>query len=161
MTHPEAARWAKEDARQREWGQRTNALDEKGYQPELCRAVYQIGLTLPKAGEHLLRVLLTASEEDVAAVNVQRALTEAHTRLQDLVEARDAVEPGVVEETASPADELEQLRAWKAEAMEVLARWELVWDAAGRPGRLGRSKTDNVREWIEAQKPDGQEERDG
>lgn len=36
--------------------------------------------------------------------------------------------------------ELEQLRAWKAEAMEVLASWEKVWEAAGRPGPLGQSK---------------------
>ncbi len=42
------------------------------------------------------------------------------------------------------ADELAQLRAWKAEAMEVLGQWERVWEAAGRPGPLGGSKAEAV-----------------
>ena len=45
--------------------------------------------------------------------------------------------------------ETEHLRAWKAEAMEVLAEWEKVWVAAGRPGPLGGSKAENVRRQIE------------
>ena len=36
--------------------------------------------------------------------------------------------------------EIERLRAWKAEATEVLATWENVWEAVGRPGELGASK---------------------
>lgn len=37
-------------------------------------------------------------------------------------------------------DELDRLRAWKAEALAVLGEWEFVWEAAGRPGALGESK---------------------
>lgn len=40
--------------------------------------------------------------------------------------------------------ELEQLRRWKAEAAEVLTRWEDVWQALGRPGPLGRPKSEGV-----------------
>ena len=36
--------------------------------------------------------------------------------------------------------EIERLRSWKAEATEVLGSWEEVWEALGRPGRLGESK---------------------
>ena len=36
--------------------------------------------------------------------------------------------------------EIERLRAWKAEATEVLSTWENVWEALGRPGELGASK---------------------
>lgn len=39
--------------------------------------------------------------------------------------------------------ELAQLRKWKAEAAEVLMKWEAVWQALGRPGPLGRSKAEN------------------
>ena len=35
---------------------------------------------------------------------------------------------------------VERLTRWKAEATEVLAGWERVWDALGRPGPLGASK---------------------
>lgn len=40
--------------------------------------------------------------------------------------------------------ELQRLRQWKAEATEVLTAWEQVWEAAGRPGRLGESKAKAV-----------------
>ena len=40
--------------------------------------------------------------------------------------------------------ELERLRAWKADAMHVLAQWERVWEAAGCPGPLGGSKAEAV-----------------
>lgn len=46
--------------------------------------------------------------------------------------------------------ELDRLRAWKTEALEVLNAWERVWEAAGKPGRLGSSKADGVRRYIEA-----------
>ena len=36
--------------------------------------------------------------------------------------------------------EAARLRAWKAEAILVLAEWEQVWEALGCPGRLGESK---------------------
>jgi len=42
------------------------------------------------------------------------------------------------------ANELERLRQWKAEAMEVLGQWEQVWEAAGQPGPLGGSKAEAV-----------------
>lgn len=36
------------------------------------------------------------------------------------------------------------LERWKAEATAVLDQWETVWEAAGKPGPLGRSKALNV-----------------
>lgn len=41
-------------------------------------------------------------------------------------------------------DELDRLRAWKAEAMTVLGEWEQVWVRAGKPGPLGASKAEAV-----------------
>jgi hypothetical protein len=38
------------------------------------------------------------------------------------------------------AAEIERLRRWKAEAIGVLEGWNTVWEAAGRPGRLGDSQ---------------------
>lgn len=45
--------------------------------------------------------------------------------------------------------ELDRLRAWKREALAVLAEWEKVWEAAGRPGVLGESKATAVRRLLE------------
>lgn len=50
------------------------------------------------------------------------------------------------------AKEIEQLRAWKAEALEVLAAWERVWEAVGKlgkPGPLGESKPISVLRYLE------------
>src|SRR5688500_2880037 len=46
----------------------------------------------------------------------------------------------------APADtgELEHLRRWKAEGLEVLNGWERVWRELGMPGRLGQSKASAV-----------------
>lgn len=48
--------------------------------------------------------------------------------------------PEECEPLYSPSmSELERLRAWKAEATEVLKEWDEVWEIAGKPG-LGQSK---------------------
>ena len=52
------------------------------------------------------------------------------------------------------ADELERLRAWKAEAIEVLNGWEHAWEAAGQPGPLGPSKALAVATALEQMKAD-------
>lgn len=49
------------------------------------------------------------------------------------------------------ADEIERLRAWKAEATEVIGSWEQVWEALGRPGRLGESKAAAVLRAVKAE----------
>lgn len=46
-------------------------------------------------------------------------------------------------------NELDELRAWKAEALEVLAAWEQVWESVGKPGRLGESKPISVLRYLE------------
>lgn len=53
------------------------------------------------------------------------------------------------------AAEIEALRAWKAEAIEVIGQWEKVWDALGRPGRLGESKAAAVLRFIQATRGPG------
>jgi hypothetical protein len=45
-----------------------------------------------------------------------------------------------------------RLRQWKREATTVLVAWEAVWEAAGRPGRLGQSKAAAMLEWVEARR---------
>lgn len=40
--------------------------------------------------------------------------------------------------------EVERLMDWKRDAMRVLAGWERVWDALGKPGPLGATKSDNA-----------------
>ena len=37
--------------------------------------------------------------------------------------------------------EVERLRRWKAEALQVLAGWEAVWEALGMPGDWGQQKS--------------------
>lgn len=57
-------------------------------------------------------------------------------------------DPELKRELAHVLDEIDRLRAWKAEAMVVLAEWDEVWEAAGRPGPLGASKAANVRKFL-------------
>lgn len=45
-------------------------------------------------------------------------------------------------------DEVRKLTRWKAEAIGVIAGWEEVWEAAGRPGDLGETKSVAVRRAI-------------
>ena len=47
------------------------------------------------------------------------------------------------------ANEIIDLRRWKAEATVVLSEWDQVWEAAGRPGQLGESKAAAVRRMFE------------
>jgi hypothetical protein len=44
--------------------------------------------------------------------------------------------------------EIDHLRQWKAEAIQVLNDWEDVWVAAGQPGPLGGSKAANTEATI-------------
>lgn len=48
-----------------------------------------------------------------------------------------AVKPRLVE----AVNELEELRRWKEEAISVLQDWDLVWEAMGKPGELGTTKS--------------------
>ncbi|MGO2188224.1 MAG: hypothetical protein ACTH4Y_08260 [Microbacterium gubbeenense] len=64
-----------------------------------------------------------------------RASTHVHHTGADLIE--------------QAADEVERLRAWKAEAKIVIADWEKTWIAAGRPGQLGTTYAASVRHEIE------------
>jgi hypothetical protein len=46
-------------------------------------------------------------------------------------------------------NEIDFLRRWRAEAVQVLDEWERVWEVAGRPGRLGVSKACAVAELLD------------
>ena len=59
------------------------------------------------------------------------------SRLRERPECRDAVEV------------IERLRGWKADALVVMADEDRVWQAAGRPGPLGASKSECVIAEIE------------
>lgn len=62
------------------------------------------------------------------------------------LQAGEAIDPPTL---IALIDELERLRRWKDEALAVLSEWEKTWVAAGRPGRLGASKAESVRQEIE------------
>jgi hypothetical protein len=70
-------------------------------------------------------------------------LLEAQARIAD--KAPTSL-PG---ECARALRELDQLRRWKAEATEVLARWDEAWVAAGKPGPLGSMKSACLRAEVE------------
>jgi hypothetical protein len=55
-------------------------------------------------------------------------------------------------ECADALKEIDYLRRWQLEATAVLAEWERVWEAAGRPGQLGQSKAAGL---LEALRYDG------
>ena len=48
--------------------------------------------------------------------------------------------------------EVARLEQWKAEATEVIEAWERVWDALGRPGRLGELRTEAALREVEGLK---------
>lgn len=52
----------------------------------------------------------------------------------------------------SAADEIEQLREWKSQAMVELGKWDLVFDALGKPGRLGQNKAKAALQAIREQR---------
>jgi len=70
-----------------------------------------------------------AEEHDPESPLFARDLRRAAAYIRELEAGRDALKA-----------ENERLTRWKAEATEVLAGWERVWDALGRPGPLGASK---------------------
>ena len=53
--------------------------------------------------------------------------------------ARDVLE--LVDALEAERAEVERLRRWKAEALQVLAGWEAVWEALGMPGDWGQQKS--------------------
>lgn len=46
--------------------------------------------------------------------------------------------------------EIDNLRRWKSEALQVFTEWEEVYDAIGRPGPLGASKAANIAALIDS-----------
>lgn len=47
-------------------------------------------------------------------------------------------------------EEVDRLRAWKAEALEVSRQWEEAWVTAGRPGTIGRPKSEGMIAHVKA-----------
>lgn len=74
-------------------------------------------------------------------------LAELRALQQKRIEGRGGVPE--VKDLLKALDELDRLRRWKAEAVEVLASWEQTWEAAGMPGTLGMSKAEAVRAEVE------------
>lgn len=73
----------------------------------------------------------------------KHAKTLAHADENLIVALRNAA-PALI----AAAREVARLREWKAEAMEVAGWWEETWVAAGRPGWLGRPKSEGVRAHV-------------
>lgn len=53
------------------------------------------------------------------------------------------------EETVELTAEVERLRQWKESAMLVLAEWNRVWEALGKPGPLGSSNAVESKREVE------------
>ncbi len=60
------------------------------------------------------------------------------------IEEQDAPLYLACQEIQAAWNELAQLRQWKREACDVMSKWEKVWEALGRPGKLGRSKAEGA-----------------
>jgi hypothetical protein len=61
---------------------------------------------------------------------------------------QDESNVSICDEVKKLQREVRELKGWKESAMIVLAEWEQVWEAAGKPGRLGDSKAGAVREHL-------------
>ena len=71
-------------------------------------------------------------------------MTEHRATIIDRLRATRATLPANCPQDRAIRDaitEIEQLRRWKAEAMEVLAGWDAVWRDAGSPGELGQYRS--------------------
>lgn len=87
-----------------------------------------------------------SKETAEVGIDVQRLVR----RLMDTVGTTDMEYPPFYNDVRDACLELERLSQWKREGMQVLSEWESVWFAAGSPGRLGQSKAESVREFIQA-----------
>lgn len=45
----------------------------------------------------------------------------------------------------------QRLEDWKESAMSILSDWDMVWEASGKPGKLGSSKAESVLKYIQYQ----------
>lgn len=66
--------------------------------------------------------------------------------------ADGALPPGVCELDSQlyedAMDEIDRLRRWRSEALDVLDEWDLVYDECGAPGPLGASKARAVLAYV-------------
>lgn len=67
-----------------------------------------------------------------------------NAELEAAIAAYAAQQVGDIEQRRELRTTIEQLERWKREACEVMTKWEAVWDALGRPGKLGRSKAEGA-----------------
>jgi hypothetical protein len=52
----------------------------------------------------------------------------------------------------APVTELTELREWKRQAMEILSKWEEVYQALGNPGVVGDSRAKVAKVEVEKMK---------
>ena len=62
---------------------------------------------------------------------------------------QDQINVDLFDQVKKLQHEVRELEAWKESAMMVLGEWEKVWEAAGKPGKLGASKAVSVREYLD------------
>ena len=62
---------------------------------------------------------------------------------------QDQINVDLFDQVKKLQHEVRELEAWKLSAMLVLGEWEKVWEAVGKPGRLGASKAVSVREYLD------------
>ena len=69
-----------------------------------------------------------------------RSSREERANAEFIANARTDI-PRLLDALQAERIEVERLRRWKAEALQVLAGWETVWEALGMPGDLGQQKS--------------------
>lgn len=75
--------------------------------------------------------------------------TEEIKKYHEELKLPTAIRLEVMEAHATKLEsELKRLAAWKDSALTVMESWEEVWEAAGKPGKLGCSKARAVRDFI-------------
>ena len=72
--------------------------------------------------------------------------TEAAAQAQRIV---DHIGHRLTDEPPHTLVENDELRGWKESAINVLSEWDKVFDALGRPGKLGASKAESARAEVE------------
>ena len=69
-------------------------------------------------------------------------------RLKQLREQWDEFYPEAVAIKKAQSAKIAELEEWKESAMKVLSKWDEVYEAAGRPGKLGGSKAEAVKRYL-------------
>lgn len=111
----------------------------------LAEAVTELRRLEAERSDHLW--LLSGSRMTLDGIAEGReGPTEAAAQAQRIV---DHIGHRLTDEPPHTLVENDELRGWKESAINVLSEWDKVFDALGRPGKLGASKAESARAEVE------------